>query len=114
GRSHVLAADQSLAIDNVEGRPALNVPRGRDGAPLAAAIPKRRPRDMLLFVLLLRLLAILIAVDTDESERLAFQTLHERPLVFKHRPARASPMPPEVEQHHPTAVVAEFEFLAVQ
>src|SRR5205085_1520932 len=69
---------------------------------------------MLPLVLLLRLFTILVAIDADESKRLACQTLHERPLVFKHRAARGSPMPPEIEQHHFPAGVAEFEFLSVE
>src|SRR5262249_35650655 len=37
---------------------------------------------------------------------------HERPLVRVHRPARGSPIPPEIENHHLAAIVAELECLA--
>lgn len=52
-------------------------------------------------------------VDTDQSKRLVFQVLDERPLVGPSGPSHESVFRPEVEQHDFPTVVAQFELLAV-
>ena len=50
---------------------------------------------------------VLVAVDPQQGEWHTSKALHERPLVWVHFPARPSPIPPEVEDDHFTAVITQ-------
>src|SRR2546421_310313 len=106
--------DHAFGVDDKQGWPALQGPFFGNGRPFAGAVAaERAPGDLLLFILGFERFGgvRVIAVDAEENKRLAFQLLHERPLVWEHRHAGASPMRPEVEQDHLAAIVAELELL---
>src|SRR5579871_606243 len=109
----MLGADDAALIEHIHSRPHLHIPPCCDRAANLAAIPKGPPSNPLLLKDLLEFLPIGIAVDAQENEWLAFQILHERPLVGIHAPARASPVPPEVENHHLPTVIAKSQLLRV-
>src|SRR5262249_11687906 len=114
GAAQALVPNDALVIENVERRPALDVPLGRDGALRSGAVKPRAPGHFLILNDLLELIFALIAVDAQEDEGLAFHLLHERPLVRVHGPAGPSPVPPEIEQHHLAAIIGQLELLAVE
>src|SRR5262249_57040693 len=101
----VLVANDAFAVEDVDGRPAADIPRGSNGALRAALVPPGTPGNVLFFEDLFEIVSILIGVDAEEGERFAFEPFHERPLVRVHGPARPSPIPPEVEDHHFPAIV---------
>src|SRR2546430_1533066 len=74
----VLVADDAAVVQDVQRRPALDVPLRGDGS-RPAAVPEGSPGDLFLLERLLERLAVPVAVDTEQNERLAFQLLHERP-----------------------------------
>src|SRR5262249_5137428 len=114
GTAKPLVADDAIVIDQIEGGPAMDLPLLGDRSLRAhLAVPERAPGDALLLVLLLESFLVLVAVDAEESEGPAIELLHERPLVWEHRDAGRSPVPPEVEEDHLAPVVAELELLAV-
>src|SRR5262245_46229201 len=97
-RAEPLVPDDPLVVDDVQGRPPAHVPCRRNrAARTLGAVPERAPGDFLLLVLLLAVLAVPVTVDADQGKGLAFEPFHERPLVWEHRHARPSPVPPEVE-----------------
>src|SRR5690606_9552139 len=111
----VLGADDALVVEDVDRRPRAHVPLRRDRAAGAlGAVPEAAPGDVLLLQAGREGLLVGIAVHADEGERLVCETLHERPLVRVHGPARASSVAPEVEDHHLAAVVRELEGHAVE
>src|SRR6516164_6057975 len=90
GRTCKLVADHSFGIDYNQRWPAANAPLFGNGTGGAASVPKRPPRDLLEFHNGLQFFIAAIAVDAEENERLVLHTLHERPLMREHGPARAS------------------------
>ena len=98
--------------DGRPARPAVDVPSRRDRA-LDVPVEPRAPCDLFRLHDLLQLLAIRIAVDSEEHEGLVGEAFHERPLVWVHGPAGASPRAPEVEDHHLSAEVAELHGLPI-
>ena len=84
----------------------MHVPRGADRPAGLAAVEERPPRDVLAFErgddFILR-----VTVDADEREGFFVQAFHERPLVGIHRPARRSPIAPEVYDDRLATLVAE-------
>ena len=103
----VLVADNALVVDHVNRRPSPDAGPGGDRPAGAAAVPARPPGDLFLDSSRHGLVAVLVAIDPEQGERLVFQPLHQRPLVRVHGPARRSPVPPEVEDDHRTPVFAE-------
>src|SRR5262249_13759645 len=59
GAAQPLVADDAFVIEDIEGRPALDVPFSGNGAIGAAAIPERAPANVLLHEDFLELVAIL-------------------------------------------------------
>src|SRR5262249_12122084 len=108
----ILVANHSAGVDHPDRWPTIQFPLLRNRS-VFSSVPKRAPGDLLLDKHALELFAVRIAVDAGESERLTFQTLDERPLVRVQGPARASPIAPEVEDHHLSPVVRELEPLAI-
>src|SRR5205085_9071602 len=96
GLDVVLAADRS----------ALTI---APGAPVDAVGP-----HVALELVHLLLVSPGVGVDAEENELLATHAIHERPLVWEHSPAGASPEAPEVEDNYLPAVVRELERLAVR
>src|SRR6516164_4342535 len=82
--AEVLVADDPFRVDDVDGRPAVDVPLGGDRPVRAAVVPERPPGDVLFLDRLLELPTVLVTVDADNRERLVFVLLHERPLVRVH------------------------------
>src|SRR5262249_61274049 len=109
-----LVTDDSLVVDQIHRRRGGQVPLRRDRTCTGVAgVNKGSPGDLLLGRHLLELLRVEAAdVDADEGERLVFQVLHERPLVWPLGPSRQSDDTPEVEQHHLPAIVTQLESLA--
>src|SRR5262249_51214099 len=101
----------ALGIDDINLRNAVHAPGPGDGA--ALAIEEGAPGDLFFLLHLLELIAGLIEVDADQGKRLALQPLHERPLVWHHGHARASPPGPEIKDHHLAPIITEAEFVAV-
>src|SRR5262249_29156001 len=93
-----LEPDHPLVVEDIDGRPAANVPGPADRPirPLRP-IPERPPGDLLPGHPLLQLLLVRVGVHADQGERLVLQAFHERPLVRVHGPAGASPVTPEVD-----------------
>src|SRR5438128_1365448 len=100
-----------MVIEDISCRPTDHVPVARDGPLGASAIPPRTPGDVLLFHSLFEFFPVGITIDAKDGERLAFETLNERPLVRVHGPARASPVTPKIEDHHLAAIVAQLKLL---
>src|SRR5205807_3398568 len=109
---NILIADDALVVDHKNRRPGSDAPLLVDRT-ARSSIDPRTPGYFLLDQALPKLGTVFITVDTEQSKRLALHLSYERPLVGVHRPAGASPMPPEVEDHHLAPVVAELEALAV-
>ena len=107
-------ADHTLGIDQVQRGPTLHVPSLGNRATGTPAVPERPPGNSLLGTHLPDCLSVLVTIDADDGEWLAFQPFHERPLVGHIGPARPSPVSPEVEQHHLPPVIAQPEIPAVQ
>src|SRR5262249_11940937 len=109
----VLEADDALVVEDVDRRPAGDVPLGGDRPGGAAAVPPVPPAQLFLLDGLLQGFAVPVTVDADEREGLALEPFHERPLVRVHGPARPSPIPPEVEHHDLAAEVTQPQRLAL-
>src|SRR5262245_50512125 len=89
--AHALVPDDTILVEDVNGRPTAHIPSGGDRTVRPWPVEEVAPGDVLLGRDFLELLRRLIAVHTDEREWLVLQTLHERPLVREHSPARGSP-----------------------
>lgn len=112
--SQILLPDHALVIDIVESRPARDIPRSRYvSARTFLATPEGAPGNLLFFVLFFEELFVGIAIDADECKGLAFHPFDERPLVWEHCHAGASPMPPEIKHHDLTTIITEFELLTI-
>ena len=108
GATDALVTDDPLAIDDIVRRRAGVPPRrdrlARDGS----------PGHLLLFHHFFELFRLVADdVNADQGKRLLFQIFDERPLVGPTGASGQSVFRPEVEQHHPPTVVAQFELLAV-
>ena len=109
-----LFTDDPVVIDEVKGRPATNIPFGRDGSSIATLILERAPGDLVFFHLLLEVISILIGIHTNDGERLSFEAFHERPLMREHRHAGTSPESPEVEKDDLPSILGQLKGLVIQ
>src|SRR5206468_662667 len=100
--------DDAFGVDDEDGRPGGDIPPGGD-RPLLTSLPPGTPGDLFLRHYFLEVFFVDVAVDAEQGKRLAFQPFHERPLVWVHGPAGASPVPPEIEDHHLPTVFAQLE-----
>jgi hypothetical protein len=103
--SDIPESDDTILIQYIYRRPGTHVPLAGNGTQLAAAVPPGRPCHFFFFDYLAQ--AVFgIAVNSEECKRLALHSLHERPLVWVQIPAWSSPVAPEIQHHHFSAVFA--------
>ncbi len=108
----VSVADDAFVIQDIDRRPGRNIPLRGDWAAGSPAVPEGSPCDILLLGRLLQPL-FRVTVDTDQNKRLVREFFDERPLVWVHSPAGASPIAPEIDHHDFSAIVAQIEFHTV-
>ena len=104
--------NDALGVDHEDRGPARDLPLARNRT-VAAAGPPRAPIEMMLHDGFAHGVAVGIAVDAEQGEGMILVFLDERPLVGIERPARRSPMPPEIEDDDLAAIIAETKLYAV-
>ena len=101
----IFGTNFSFGVNDVDRRPTFDIPLlgNRD---LAAFVLEASPRKIFLFDRLSDFLKIFVAIDTNQCEWFVGQLFYERPLVWVHRPAWWSPIPPKVEKNDLAAIIA--------
>jgi len=83
-------ADDPMLVEQIDCRPAIDLPFVRDGAVRSIfSVGEAPPTDVLRLVFFQYLLAYAIAIDPDNRERFASQNSCERPLMWEHCPTRS-------------------------
>src|SRR5947207_6953235 len=100
----VLGSNHPFVVQKVNGRPPAHVPLPGDWASGPAPVPPGSPGDMLLLHRSAQTL-LRVAIDAEQNKRLSFHSFHERPLVWVHGPAGASPIAPKINHHHLASVI---------
>src|SRR5262245_51347204 len=87
--AHALVPDDSLPIENENGRVGFDPPRGSDRP--FPAVPPTAPGDLPFADRYLQRFDRLVRVDAQRGERLVLEPLDQPELVKVHRLARAAP-----------------------
>src|SRR5262249_41755513 len=99
----VFPLNDAFFVQNVNCWPAVHMPFLGDWPVLA--IPKGRPRKLLILCYFLRLVTVTITVDTQKGELLVGELLDKGFLFREHRTTRRAPRSPEDNHNHFAAVV---------
>jgi hypothetical protein len=92
----------------------MNVPVSGNSSVILASVPERRPRDLAPPDRTPCLLSIQIAVDTKHHQRLAPQSINERPLARVHYSTAWSPITPETNQNYLITECGQMHSLAIE
>src|SRR5262249_25408729 len=102
----------ALGINHIYRREELHVPFLKDAA--ASAVPPMDPWHRLFFEKLLDDVALIVAAEADQNERLAFELLDPLPFAGDHRFSRPGPSRPDIEHNDLALEIAELDLLAFE
>lgn len=110
GLADPFVPDHSFAIDDEKRWRGGHIPLSVE----VSLVIERTPVDVVLDHRFFEFARIVDpGIDADRRERLIFQFRYERPLVCPGGPSGESEFAPEIEQHHLSTIVAEFEWRTV-